>query len=62
MDAVNGMRYCMDYFEYNWSIISIKKFALTLVNDMIMDFIQSNASMDISSSTYVCPYVNGDTA
>jgi len=29
---------------------------------MIMEFIQSNASMDISSSTYVCPFVTEDIA
>jgi hypothetical protein len=34
---------------------------LILVKDMIMEFNQRKASMDISSSTYECQYENEDT-
>jgi len=35
---------------------------LNLVKDMIMEFIQCKASMDLSSSTYECQYVNEDSS
>jgi len=35
---------------------------LNLVRDMIMEFIQFKASMDISSSTYECQYVHEDSS
>jgi hypothetical protein len=37
-------------------------FVLILAKDMIMEFIQSKASMNISSSTYECQYVTVDNA
>jgi len=35
---------------------------LISVKDMVVEFIQSKASMDISSSTYECQNVNEDIA
>jgi len=35
---------------------------LNLVKDIIMEFIQCKASMDISSYTYECQYVHEDNS
>ena len=60
---VYELGYCMDHFQYNLAIIFIKgSLCQLLLKYIIMEFIQSQASMDISSSTYECPYVNEDNA